>query len=128
MFTNFLSIVGVAAAIGLGYLLLSTTPAEAGAVGVLGVFLLFYVVSVVVLTFFIFWFYKLLQRVFYSDRTGQAGRELSMRRAYYFASVLALTPVMFMGLRSVGKLDLVTVGLVCVLMALGCLYVSKQTS
>lgn len=128
MFMRILAFIGLAAAIGLSYILSTSTPAEAGAVGVLSVFLLFYIMSVVVLTFLLFWFYKLVRRVFYSDRTGQAAGELSARRAYYFSSVLALMPVMFMGLRSVGKLDALTVSLVVVLMLLGCLYVSRQTS
>lgn len=128
MLTKILVVVGVAAAVALGYLLNSTSPVEAGATGVLAVFLLSYIVSVVVLTFFVFLIHKLLLHVFYSDRTGHVGQQVSMRKSYYYASILALGPVILVSLRSVGQAGLLQLLLVVVLLALGCLYVSRQTS
>lgn len=128
MLTKILVVIGVAAAIGLGYVLNSTSPVEAGATGVLAVFLLSYIVSVVVLTFFIFLTYKLMLHLFYSDRTGHAGQQLSLRKAYYYASILALGPVILVSLRSVGQAGIVQLLLVLALLVLGCLYVSRQTS
>ncbi|QHN42458.1 hypothetical protein GII36_01150 [Candidatus Mycosynbacter amalyticus] len=128
MLSKILVVIGVIAAVALGYVLNTTSPVEAGATGVLAVFLLSYIVSVVVLTFFVFWTYKLMLHVFYSDRTGHAGQQLSLRKAYYYASILALGPVILVSLRSVGQAGAVQLFLVLALLALGCLYVSRQTS
>ncbi len=123
-----LLIVGIAAASGLGYLLSSTTPANAGATGILTVFLLSYVMSVVMLTFFIFGTHRVITRLFYSDRTGRVADDVTLRRSYYFASILALGPLILVSLRSVGKVGVTELILVLLLLAIGCLYVSRQTA
>lgn len=128
MFAKFLLVVGILASIGLSYVLTSTAPAQAGAVAVLAVFLLSYIVSVVVLTFFIFLSHQLLRRLLYSDRTGYASDRVSMRKSYYYASIVALAPVLLVGLRSVGRGGALELALVLILLAIGCLYVSRQTS
>ncbi|MBH1980079.1 hypothetical protein I8H89_01030 [Candidatus Saccharibacteria bacterium] len=128
MFTKILVLIGVAAAIALGYVVTATSPAEAGAMAVLAVFLLSYIVSAIVLTFFIFLTHKLVLRLLYSDRTGHVADEVSMRKAYYYSSILALAPVVLVSLRSVGKAGPVELILVLVLLAIGCLYVSRQAS
>ena len=128
MFAKILVLVGICAAILLGYIITTMSPVKAGATGVLVVFLLSYIVSVVVLTFFVFLTHKLLLQLLYSDRTGHAGERLSMRKAYYYASILGLGPVILVSLRSVGQDGVIQLLLVVALLAIGCLYVSRQTS
>ena len=119
---------GLIAAGCLGYILTSTAPTDAGATGVLAVFLLSYIVSVVVLTFFIFVAHRIITRLFYSDRTGRVADDVTLRRSYYFASILALGPLILVSLRSVGRVGVVELMLVLFLLAIGLLYVSRQTS
>lgn len=121
-------VVGIIATCVLGYMLTATAPAEVGATGILAVFLLSYILSVVVLTFFIFITHRLVVKLLYSDRTGHIARDVTFRRSYYFASILALGPIILISLRSVGKAGLVELLLVCALLIIGCLYVSRQTS
>ncbi|MGO3702214.1 MAG: hypothetical protein ACTJG2_03450 [Candidatus Saccharimonadales bacterium] len=127
MLHRFISVVGIAAAIALVYLLSATTPTQAGAIGVLAVFLLSYIVLAVALTFFIFWLHKIIVRVFYSDKPAKVS-EFGLRKAYYYSSILALGPVMMVSLRSVGQDGPVEYGLIAFLLFLGCVYVSRQAS
>lgn len=127
MLQRFIGSVGILATIGLVYLLYTTTPTEAGAIGVLAVFLLSYIMLVVVLTFFIFWLHKIIIRVFYSDKLTRMN-DVSFRKSYYYSSIIALGPVMMVSLRSVGKDGILECGLIAVLLFLGCVYVSRQAS
>ena len=128
MFSRILAAVGVGSLIGLLYLLYTTTPVEAGAIGVLGVFLLSYILLVVSLTFFIFFVHALLLRVFFGDMERRAPAQFSLKRSYYYASILALGPVIIVSLQSVGEYGVGELFLVLFLLALGCLYVSRQTT
>lgn len=128
MFSRILAIIGVGSLIGLLYILQTTTPVEAGAVGVLGVFLLSYIVLVVALTFFIFLVHKLILRVFFGDMERRASGAISFKKSYYYASILALGPVIVVSLQSVGKSGFGGLLLVLFLLGLGCLYVSRQTA
>lgn len=121
-------VVGVMSVSLLAYILLSVSPVEAGATGVLAVFLLSYIVSVVVLTFLFFLIQKTIVKLLYSDRIGSSVSRISLKKSYYYGSILALGPVILVSLRSVGKAGAGELVLVVLLMAIGCLYISRQTS
>lgn len=127
MFAKILVFVGVIACAILGYVLTTMSPVEAGATGVLVVFLLSYILSVVVLTFLFYLIHKIILKLLFSDRTGHVSDEVSLRRAYYYSSILALGPVILVSLRSVGKVGVGELVLVVTLLLIGCLYVSRQT-
>lgn len=127
MFTRILLVVGLVSIVALGYILTSYSPSTAGAMGVLAVFLLSYVALVVFLTFLFHLLYKVIVRLLYSDRVQHVSDTLSLRRAYYYSSILALGPVVLVSFRSVGDVGLGEVGLVTALLVIGCLYVSRQT-
>lgn len=128
MFSRILAIIGVGAAIGLGYMLQATTPTEAGAIGVLAVFLLLYVTLVSVLAFFMYFVHKLVVKLFFGDIERRVTTVFTLKRSYYYSSILALGPVMLISLRSVGKDGVLEVFLVIALLVLGCVYVSRQTT
>lgn len=128
MFAKILMVVGVMSVSLLAYILLSVSPVEAGATGVLAVFLLSYIVSVVVLTFLFFLIQKTIVKLLYSDRIGSSVSRVSLKKSYYYGSILALGPVILVSLRSVGKAGAGELVLVVLLMAIGCLYISRQTS
>lgn len=129
MLHKILVIAGILASAGLLYVLNFTTPSGAGATGVLSVFLLSYVVLVSITSGFIFWTYKLIKRVFYSDTNAiYDPSEFSFKQSYYYASIIALGPVLLVSLKSVGKAGISEALLVVFLLVLGCIYVSRQTS
>lgn len=128
MFAKILGTAGILSAVALGYILMTVSPVEAGATGVLAVFLLSYTLSVIVLTFLFYWVHKAIIKLLYSDRTGSVTGEVSLRKAYYYGSVLALGPVIIVSLRSVGKAGAGELILVVILLVIGCLYISRQTS
>ena len=100
------------------YILGFTTPTQIGAVGVLVVFLLFYVVSA----------NRIVLQLFFADVVNIKSKSMSLKKAYYFGSVFALGPVMMISLQSVGGVGLWSFVLVCFLLILGSLYVSRQTT
>ena len=51
---------------------------------------------------------------------------LSLRRSYYYATVIAATPIMIIGLQSVGSIGVYELLLVIIFAAIGCLYISKR--
>lgn len=115
---------------GLLLILLTTiTPAKAGAFGILAVFFLSYVFILTVTTF-------LLWGVAYlTDKIARSGRRvprklhaINLKRAYLFATVIALGPIILVGLHSVGGIGVYDVGLVLLFMALGCVYVARRSA
>lgn len=121
-------VVGGCATAVLLYLLTHTSPVQAGAFGVLGVFILLYVVTVVGLSFLLFGFHRGLVKLLYADRAERLTAEFTLKKSYYLASVLALAPVIYISLRSVGRAGIGEVLLIVVLMVVGSIYIFRQTS
>ena len=109
------------------YILGFTTPTQIGAVGVLVVFLLFYVVSTITAAYFVYIANRIVLQLFFADVVNIKSKSMSLKKAYYFGSVFALGPVMMISLQSVGGVGLWSFVLVCFLLILGSLYVSRQT-
>jgi hypothetical protein len=110
------------------YILGFTKPTQIGAVGVLVVFLLFYVVSTITATYFVYIANRIVLQLFFADVVNIKSKSMSLKKAYYFGSVFALGPVMMISLQSVGGVGLWSFVLVCFLLILGSLYVSRQTA
>lgn len=109
-------------------LLQTTTPSTIGPLGILIVFILMYVSVLGVLTFLLFWGSRSLARLSRSMVTRRPVQPLSLGRAYYFSSVLALAPVMFVGMQSVGQVSVSDVFLIVLFTTMTCVYIAKRTS
>lgn len=109
-------------------MLYMTTPAEAGPLGILFVFILMYLSALGMLTFLLFGVSRAIARVSRSFTVRHPPRVMSFQRSYYFASVLALVPVMFIGIQSVGKVGLYEVILMLLFTTIGCVYIAKRTT
>lgn len=105
----------------------TTTPTSAGAVGILAVFLLSYIVLLCLLTFVVWLLGKILHKIRRKSLLFRNVSALSFRKAYYYASVIALGPIIIVSLQSVGGVSLYSLGLVGVFIVLGCIYVSRRT-
>ena len=52
---------------------------------------------------------------------------LSLRKAYYFASVMGLAPVMFIGMQSVGEVGFYELVLIILFVGISCMYIAKRS-
>lgn len=117
----------IAAAILLVALLHMTTPATIGPLGILIVFILMYVTALGAFTFLLFGASKIIDRFASIFIVKRSPLNFSLSRSYYFSSVIALAPVMLIGMQSVGKADVYEVLLVILFVIISCIYISKRT-
>lgn len=93
----------------------------------LGVYVLLYGTLVAVMTFAVHYGALLVGYMIGAD-TSRPAHQPSFKKAYYYASVVALGPIVCISLKSVGKLDVLGIVLTLVLLIVGCIYVSRQTA
>lgn len=128
MLGRIISVSVVLAVVILFVILQTTTPSTAGPVGILFVFIFIYMLVLCVLTYLLFWGSRLLGKLqrLISQKTSH--HTLSLIRSYYFSSILALAPVIFIGMQSVGEVGFYDAVLVLLFVAVGCFYVAKRTA
>ncbi len=117
----------VAAIALLAILLETTTPATIGPVGILLVFILMYMSVLGVLTFLLFAGSRVVARIGSFFAVRRPIQHLSFGRSYYYSSVVALAPVLFIGMQSVGEVSLYDVFLVIIFVVIGCIFIAKRT-
>lgn len=108
-------------------LLQTTTPTTIGPLGILIVFILMYVSVLGVLTFLLFWSSYYVAKMSSSVTVKRPPQRLSLVRSYYFSSVVALGPVMLVGMQSVGQVGVYEVGLIFLFITISCVYIAKRT-
>jgi len=126
MLGRFLVFILVISGISLFTVLAVMTPGEAGAIGILGVFLLAYLFILSLLTFFMFGVSRVVVRFSKTVTVKKPLQPLTLKLAYYYASVVGLAPVILISMQSVGSLGAYEFGLVMLLVVIGCVYVSKR--
>lgn len=109
-------------------LLTTTTPATAGPFGLLAIFLSAYLTFLGTISFFLYGGVRVLTFFLSGFAVRRPVRMLSLRKAYYYATILATAPVMLIGLQSVGAIGIYEVLLVAIFVGIGCVYVSKRTA
>lgn len=107
-------------------LLTTTTPATAGPFGLLVIFLSAYLVFLGAISFFLFGSGRVLRFLLAGFQLRKPFESWSLRRSYYYATVLALAPVMLIGLQSVGGAGFYGFILVLLFEIIGCLYITKR--
>ena len=118
----------VGAIVLLAVLLQTTTPATIGPLGILFVFILLYVSVLGVLTFLLFGCSRIIAKLVSSIIVRKPTiQPLTLGRAYYYSSVLALAPVLFIGMQSVGEVSIYDVVLVVLFVVIACIYIAKRT-
>ena len=108
-------------------LLLTTTPAETGPLGILGFFVFLYVTALGVLTFLFQLFRVLLFRLLPNRQRPWKVRDLTFRQSYYYASVIAAVPVMFIAMQTVGEVGIYQILLIFFFAVIASIYVSNRT-
>lgn len=109
-------------------LLQTTTPATIGPLGILVAFILMYLSVLGALTFLLFGISKLIHRLSVSFTVKKPLQGLTFNKAYYFSSVIALAPIMFIGMQSVSEVSFYDIILVVTFAAIACVYIAKRTS
>jgi hypothetical protein len=117
----------VGAIVLLSVLLQTTAPATIGPLGILLVFILLYVSVLGVLTFLLFGCSKVMSKVITTVTGRSVFQPLSLGRSYYYSSVLALAPVLFVGMQSVGEVSSYDILLVVLFVVIACVYIAKRT-
>lgn len=102
-------------------ILQSTSPSTIHPLGILVIFVLFYVLALGALTFFL----KIISTIV-AKVQKKPSETLSLQQSYYYASVLALAPVMIVGARSIGRSGGYDVILIILFELLACFYISKR--
>ena len=128
MLGRVISVSIVLAAVVLALILQTSTPSNAGPVGILIVFLLMYVLVLGVLTFVLFWVSKLWNRGMTIVMPRHPSAPLTLVRSYYFSSVIGLAPVIFIGMQSVGEVGFYDVLLIVIFVSVACFYIAKRTA
>lgn len=128
MLARFISSMSIVAAIVLLFFVSTTTPATAGPLGILIVFICLYGVVFGSLTFFLWGIHRIIVKLLGPFTVRRPMQPLSLQRSYYYSSVIALAPVMLIGMQSVGALTIYEVGLVTIFAIIGCVYIAKRTS
>ena len=127
MWGKIIAFSSVLAVVCLVVILQATTPATIGPLGILLVFILMYIAALGVLTFLIVGLQKVLSKTAAVIGHHKKPEPMSVMRAYYFASVMALAPVMIIGMQSVGEVGLYELSLVVVFLVIACVYIAKRT-
>jgi hypothetical protein len=98
----------------------STSPSSIHPLGILFVFLLIYVLVLGALTFLLYGSILLVAKI------RKKADHLSLRRTYLFASVLALAPIMVVGMSSIGRMGIYEFLLIIAFETVACFYVARQ--
>lgn len=107
-------------------LLFTTNPGNISPAGMLGVFILGYVSLLGIVTFLLYYGAKIVHTIVHAITRRTIRAELSFRRAYLYASVLATLPMMIMSLHSAGGIMWYEPFLVAMFGVIGVLYVAKR--
>lgn len=87
-------------------------------------FVLAYIVTLVIFTAAIIIAFRVLQT---ANIIHKKQPELQLRRAYMYASVIALAPVILVAMQSVGALGIWDVSLVIIFEILACFYIWRRS-
>lgn len=116
------------AAVLLIILLQSTAPSTAGPIGLLAVFFLIYIIMIGVITELVWAGSRVFQLVAKKVTSKRPPGRVSLVRAYYLSTVLALGPVILLAMQSIGSLGVYEISLVTIFVAVGFLYISRRSS
>jgi hypothetical protein len=110
----------------LAYLFFSTTPDTVGSFGVLVVFLCLYIVLLGLITSSIFYGARMIRFIGSLFQYTARRPAISYRHAYYYGTVVALLPMMLIGLQASAVLSVYSAALILAFGILGIFYISKR--
>ena len=122
-------VVSTAAAVVLLLVLLQVTnPSTAGPLGILAVFFLLYVIILGIITELLWIGSYTFQKVGRRFMVRRPPVRMTLARAYYISTVVALGPVMMLAMKSIGSLGIYEAILIILFVAIALLYVLRRSS
>ena len=118
----------VIAGIFLIIMLQMTNPSTVGPLGLLAVFFLLYVITLGAMTELLWVGSRVVQAVGRRFTAKRPPGRLSLKRAYYYSSVLALGPIIALAMLSIGSFGLYEALLIALFLGVALLYVSRRSS
>jgi hypothetical protein len=110
----------------LSAMLTFTTPASAGPLGLLVIFITAYLAFIGLISFFLFGLSHLIASISANMAVAKPLKAMPFKRAYYFSTVLAAAPVMLIAMQSVRAIDVYQLALVIIFEVVACVYVSRR--
>ena len=105
-----------------------TNPSTVGPLGLLAVFFLLYIVVLGATTELLWVGSHVFQAVGRRFTSKRPPGRLSLQRAYYFSTVLALGPIIALAMASIGSFGFYELVLIVIFLAVATLYVSRRSS
>ena len=109
-----------------GLMLTMTRPGEVGPFGVLALFVLLYLSAGSIIYMLLTGIIYVLMRVLPPGSLRLWLENVSHTKVYYYTTVLALAPVVLLGMASVGSIGGLDIVLVAVFEILACFYISRR--
>lgn len=128
MLRRTIGILTVVSALMLGVLLTITTPSAAGPLGILGFFVFMYTTVLGLLTFLLHSLSSIAAKTPFGRQKRQINGAMLFKNAYYYASVIALVPVMFVAMVSVGQVGPYQVLLVGLFVIIAWIYITNRAT
>jgi hypothetical protein len=124
LYRSIVAIISVLSLISVLLIMSFTSPNEISPFGILALFVLVYVFCVGLFTFGLYWSTRVYSYI-YSRLGRRRVNPITFKNSYFFSTVVAVLPVMIIGLQSVGAVSWYSNILVLLFVGLGVLYVSK---
>lgn len=128
MLGRLLVVVAVISAVAIALILNMTTPASAGAFGILAVFIFAYLMLLSIMTFLLVGVSKFVVTLLKIMGQKRQAERISLQKAYYYATIIALAPVIVVSMQSIGGAGPYELALIGIFVVIGCLYVSRRTA
>lgn len=103
-----------------------TSPTTIGPFGILAVFVLGYTSLIGLVTYIFYGMSRVIVAIGSAFTARKPLSSLSFRRSYYYSTLFSLSPIMLVGLQSVGSIGLYEVILVLIFTVIGTIYISKR--
>lgn len=103
-----------------------TAPTTIGPLGILAVFILGYLSSLGVMTYFLYSTSRLIAHLGTAFTVKKPISAMPFRVAYYYSTVISAAPIMLIGLQSVGAVGVYEFVLVLLFTVIGCVYITKR--
>lgn len=109
-------------------MLQATNPSTVGPLGLLAVFFLLYVIVLGAMTEVLWVGSRIVQSAGRRFTSKRPPGRLSLKRAYYYSTVLALGPIMALAMLSIGSFGIYEAVLIALFLGVALLYVSRRST
>lgn len=103
-----------------------TTPDMVGPLGVLAFFVCIYVAIMCLIYLALLLIHRISKKIAVSVNSRSRLENISSTKLYYYASVIALAPVILLGMQSVGVVGVFDLALLVLFEVLACFYIAKR--